>query len=386
MPLTMELKDPRSPVRGFIHDRFPNSRAVLQPANDELAQAVTIRPPERVPYSTVGMALDYRLRYYFGITLSRQLTAFRGAAWDIRPGSPADGFFAGLDDTVQRMQPVDRRLDPLQESQLAKCCHVLALFEERYRRGRSIRSPLRDLPSEGGPECLLAILPFAAVDDLCALSWAFYDNFTDLIGGAREVVLNPSFDGSRDVRGADADVLLDGCLLEFKCSVTPKIRTLALYQLLGYVLLDYSDRHRIRSVGVYMARQQVLFRWPLAELLCTMAGSPAPDLADIRAQFRKVVEEARVNRSAPTVPMKATETTRSAAISRWELAKYANIIDSVRGRGGAGAILRLEEGESERTAKFRLFMAARQRGLNLRWEKSRPGELRLVLIPRDEQP
>ena len=57
-----------------------------------------------------------------------------------------------------------------------------------------------------------------AVADLCALSWAFHDRFADLLG--RRAAFNPSFAGSRDVGGADADLILDGCLIDIKTTKT----------------------------------------------------------------------------------------------------------------------------------------------------------------------
>ena len=297
MPLTDELKDPNSPVRQFIRGHFPDSGAVTRGANTKLAQAAPILPGDRVDWATVGRALDYRLRYYFDITPADKLTAFRGAMWYIRPGSVADRFFAGLDRNVQGMRPVRSRLDEPSEPTLARYCYALALYEELYRqRGASSHSPLFVPQPVTNIDELLAIPSPAAVDDLCALSWAFYDRFSDLISGTQKITLNPEFEGSRDVGGADGDVIVDGCLLDFKATKNPKLEAAWLFQLLGYVLLDYGDRHQIREVGVYMARQQVLLRWPLAELMGLMAGAPIPDLADLRAQFRQIAEGVRATR------------------------------------------------------------------------------------------
>jgi hypothetical protein len=292
MSLTSHLKDISSPVRQFIHSQFPNNRAVVRDAKDVLVAATTTRPSSPVPYSTIGMALDYRLRYYFSITPSEALVAAKGADQLISAQRElfwlAAEFFESLKVALDELQPVRQRLDAQHESRLAQYCYVLALFEQLYRAGLDIRSPLLVPIPADSVEALLAIPQPAAIDDLCTLSWVFYDGFTDLINGAREIVLNPTFDGSRDVGGADADVILDGCLLEFKTSVKPKLDPFALYQLLGYVLLDYSDRYQIQGMGVYMARQGVLLRWPLTELLRTMAGAPSPDLADIRGRFRQI--------------------------------------------------------------------------------------------------
>ena len=93
------------------------------------------------------------------------------------------------------------------------------------------------------------------------LSWRFYDNFNHLLSLPHS--LNPNFDGSLDIGGADADLIVEGTLIDIKATITQKIRPDWLWQLLGYVLLDYSDRHRINSIGLYMARQGIFFQWDL---------------------------------------------------------------------------------------------------------------------------
>ena len=62
-----------------------------------------------------------------------------------------------------------------------------------------------------------------------------------------------------------------------------------------------------------------------------------------------------------------------------DLTPYFSIIDSIREQGGVGAQLRLEEGETQRTVKRRMSVAAKQRGYELVWRKSQNGQLRFVL-------
>ncbi len=62
-----------------------------------------------------------------------------------------------------------------------------------------------------------------------------------------------------------------------------------------------------------------------------------------------------------------------------DLTPYLGIIDDVRRQGGVGGVLTLALGESQRTEKRRLSLAAKQRGYHLTWRKSPPGELRFVL-------
>src|SRR5207249_6127316 len=93
-----------------------------------------------------------------------------------------------------------------------------------------------------------------------------------------------------DVGGADGDLIVDGCLIEFKTTVDPcdQIRK-SLHQLLGYVLLDYTDRYELREVGFYLSRQRVLVQWSLEELMEMMAGGSHPELPELRARFQEIV-------------------------------------------------------------------------------------------------
>jgi hypothetical protein len=121
-------------------------------------------------------------------------------------------------------------------------------------------------------EELLAVPERAVIDDPCQLSALCYDRFHDLL--TLPHVLNPTFKGSSDVDGADADLIVDGCLIDIKASMNSKINPEWLRQIVGYVLLDYDDTYQITSVGISMARQGMLFTWPLADLLSQLDFRP----------------------------------------------------------------------------------------------------------------
>jgi hypothetical protein len=301
MSLTSLVRDTRSPVRQFLQAQFPHVDAALQPHRAEWTDIPTI---PGYPYDTLGMALDYRIRYYFEAGSCQDLIAWSGAkAGSIYSGGdlldgrlmmlrPFHEFFARLTAALDHLQPVRRRLGRPEEGLLARYCYVLALFE-RIRREGPERSPLLEQAVKATIEELLAMAEECWLDDLRELSWAFYDHFADLL--TQPVRLNPTFEGSRDVGGADADLIVDGCLIEIKMTTQPrrldKWRE-RLYQLLGYCLLDYSDEYAIREVGVYLARQHVLLRWPLDELMRTLAGGDVPSLDALRSQFTAVARAA----------------------------------------------------------------------------------------------
>ncbi len=362
-----------------------------------------ILPPasaERYPYDLIGMAIDYRLRFYFEETPLRDLVAYQGMTNDemvacrlslassddrnimvehgaqiyelgdfvleIVPLSGVQGekaltevphplrelkvvggmlsysgslvddldsefdemcsacgkvFFLGdgtvarpnvdvfansLRDALMEVSPVKRRLGRSEEELLARYCIVLSLYEMIFRSGGRVPEPLR-LQSTASPwvattvDDLLAIPQSHWIDDLCTLSWAFYDDNADVL--ERPVILNPTFDGSASVGGADADMIVDDCLVDFKLTIDSELKKLGdwLYQLLGYTLLDYRETYRIRGVALYLPRQRTWLRWSIEDLIDKLSDhdSPIPPqsndeigtaLGNLRAEFRRVVE------------------------------------------------------------------------------------------------
>jgi hypothetical protein len=109
---------------------------------------------------------------------------------------------------------------------------------------------------------------------------------------AQLVTLNPTFVANRDVGGADADLIVNDCLLEIKTTVQSAIDTQWIRQLIGYVLLDYDDAHGITAgitaVGFYLPRHGVLRSWPLQECLAALTGDTAASLSSLRSEFRVV--------------------------------------------------------------------------------------------------
>jgi len=247
----------------------------------------------------VGTALDYRIRYYFRVTPYKKLVATQGAALMLAESSINErvvtNFFEGLSDFVDRVQPARRRLDLRQEKQLARYCLVLALFEQVYRAGvyRILfsNSPLAfaSVVVSFRRNFLLDLVSPEWVDDVVAQSYAFYESQSDLC--CRRAVLNPTFEGSRDVGGADADLIVNRCLIDIKSTLRPAVSRHLLYQLLGYVLLDYENAYRIREVGVYWSRHRVLRTWPLDELITKLHGEYV-SLQTLRVEFQKRLRSA----------------------------------------------------------------------------------------------
>lgn len=297
------------------------------------------------------MAADYRIRYYFANTVTEipeNLTARRGVdilylfalpatqlgasepsrwVWRTRvtsdnhtiemgvpvPQSMEDEevdkffanveilresarkFFEDLDKDVRKIKPAGRRLPRDQEELLARYCYVLAIFDTfGYRLGKiSLDSPLIYPEVKRTTGELLSIAEDAWIEDLCSLSWAFYDE-----GFPRELlsspaVINPMF--TEKGVGYNGDLIVDGCLVDVKTTVQPKLSREWIYQLLHYVLLDNEDRYSIREVGIYFTRQQELLRWPISDLLFALNGDAVPPLDKLRDDYAVALNKSARN-------------------------------------------------------------------------------------------
>jgi len=298
LSLTSRLDTKDDPIRLFLHERFPNTRPLINDLRQTVVGVETIRPELTVPWFLLGHAIDYRIRGYF-MPLKFPCTA----EWVLQ-GAESDDSDEDLWETWEEISRelerqaleihgIGRRLEQREEEWLARLCVILAMFEVYYRAAVIVLE-LQAIDSQNlTVQTLLAIPEQHWVEDLCAMSWAFYKNSHHMLN--EPVVLNPSFEGSGAVGGADADLILNHCLLEVKATISFKrSRPEWLYQLLGYTLLDFSNQYEIASVGFYLPRQVQYIRWPLSRFLSTFMGSEAPPLAVLRAEFKQVTQLPRV--------------------------------------------------------------------------------------------
>lgn len=314
MSLTSALENRKGAVAEFFANRFPNVRPMQREFRGQMTGRPVIRPSatgNAVPWGTIGTAIDYRLRYYFAAYPLEETVAFEGLG-TLSPGAvialigksestpsqkrhtrdrwtkPLAEFAASLDHVLTTSSPVGRHLPQQIEDDLNRHCYVLALLEQFYRVGQGVNSPLLGLPKRAGVGKFLDLAdPW--LDDLRWLSWAFFRECRELL--AREHVLNPRFAGSSLIGGADADFVVERCLVEVKTTIKPVLRSLLVYQMLGYVLLDFDDRFSLDEVAVYMSRQSTLVRWPLQAFMEALAGEPV-SLPVIRRDFERMLSSA----------------------------------------------------------------------------------------------
>lgn len=325
MSLTSHLDNKNSPIGQFIKQRFAHTSTLTKEPNRQLKNVHTLCPilqvGEQYPYGLLGTAIDYRIRYTFGITPYQRLVAWHGAMklivkawesdndiplnWENLPVGlplPADAsgnllklaegpypfklvqaFFASLDTVLQTVQPVGRQLEPEAEHTLDRYCVVLSYFEQVFRSSAYLQGPLMQPTVKQSVAELLAIPQDAWLNDMSGMVSLFFEQYQHLISHPH--ILNPTFAGSHDIGGADADLVVDGCLIDIKASVASQIKAEYLYQLAGYLLLDYDDALHINSMGIYLARQGILFAWPVAEFLQKLTGNDV-SLAKLRHEFQ----------------------------------------------------------------------------------------------------
>ena len=332
MSLTSHLKH-KGAVYSWMRAQFPivNRRSILSESRPTLKAATTHLPTLnakaefKYPYAIVGTAIDYRLRLHFA-PFHQNLVAHHGArilsdkglrtqyflmaglgvpsssSEDSVPSDIIDQFFADLDLVVARLAPAGRMMSAEEERELARYCFALAHFESIYRAGPWINSPLRGADSPQSVEELLNLCAPEVANDMAALSRLFGKNCGDLIALGAGIKQNPTFAGSALIGGADADFIADSCLWDIKTTIKSNFGGEWIYQLLGYVLLDFEDEYRIREIGIYMARQSLRLQWSLEELLETLCETGTAPLAFearlawLRAEFRTLLENMEIER------------------------------------------------------------------------------------------
>lgn len=292
MSLTSLLRAKGSPLRATFQELLPDTPAFLRRVNDDLVSSpLNTKKPEDSSLS--GMALDYRLRYYFAITPPENTAAAHGAA-GMAHGNEAlasafEERFGALHTSVLALNPVGRQLPDDDETTLAKYCIFLSYCEQFYRSGKSL---LVDLALRTGEltEEPWRLAPPKTVSDVAAVSRSFFEHQYPLLA-SRPLVLNPTFAGSADVGGADADIIAGDSLIDFKSTIKARpVGGQDLYQLLGYACLDYTDEYRIRSVGLSVLRRDALREWDLEELTEAASGGKT-SLPKLRARIQAVVGE-----------------------------------------------------------------------------------------------
>lgn len=295
MSLTSQLRDPNSPVARFFAENFPDHRGFASAWSKRVRLLPTIRPEGATadyPWPLVGAALDYRIRVCWeAYPAESTVAALGGGEGGYLPIS-SDGLallWANLSSRWNAMMDCIAGRDRCSlradlEDALARMSMALAAFEAVFRSGQLPEMLSRALGEPGGADELLRRIPDAVVADLVRLIDGFAGSDHRYLH-PRSIVLNPTFDGSSMVGGADADVILDQILWDFKATIRPERTTYWPYQLLGYGLLDFGDRFRLEGAGIYLARQKTWVSWSWPELMDLLGMEGSWDIQEWRGRF-----------------------------------------------------------------------------------------------------
>lgn len=102
----------------------------------------------------------------------------------------------------------------------------------------------------------------------------------------------PKFEGYERIGEVNGDWIIGETLIESKTVIKmdrSKLREILL-QLIGCILLDLNDHHKIRSVGIWHTRAGVYKQWELGELLnCETGEALEVRLISLRKEFHELL-------------------------------------------------------------------------------------------------
>lgn len=289
MSLTSELNR-RSPVSQFIRRQFPNIPQMVRAANKQAAGTEPMLAPAGTAPRTLadlGMATDYRIRFNYPEMDLEQTKARQAGAllelfvntetplldpsqdiYEVVPGHILDGFFYELKNFLTLVRPDQGVLNPSDEATLCRYCYIMAMMEEGLRSG-VIHAGLMWQPRDVAE--FISKPPEWILDDIAAQNALYREAMAEFLN--QPATLNPTFKGSADVGGADADLIVGGCLIELKSS-RRNLASKDLYQAIGYCLLDYEDKHGINAVSVYRSRYGINHCWEIDDFLIRAMQQP----------------------------------------------------------------------------------------------------------------
>jgi len=287
------LGESASPVWRWMAGMFPEWKPLLAGVRSA-AGAIHLDPGDGVALGTQGSAIDWWLRFLIDPAVPDLRLAFAGSQFMSRHPAPtaARSLFSAA---VDSNPVVFGNLLQQDEETQARMCYALALFTE-FRRAPIRQSRLLTLTSGSGAQSILDLATAAEVADIIRMRDSATRIFLPSVPKG-PVTSGPVFEGSQDL-AADADLIISDTLVEFKATRGSRPRAdgtrpvrferTDLYQLIGYLLLDYSDNYKIRNIMFYAIRYEHHTTWPVTELLDIAAGRPL-DLAETREAFKTIL-------------------------------------------------------------------------------------------------
>lgn len=291
MSLTSELRRTDSWVNRFFKDRFPKITSFVREEAGPDVQAMAIRVPLTCGNpSLIGTAFDYRLRIRFGTDFSASEVLKCGIFRMMDAGDSGLGKLG----QVWGGAMLELLSEPPEgnEDKLARVSIILAWLDAGYRSGGRWSPGMRKVAKN------ILISREATwgrcapvVDKSMAGELAMLMCLAEIRLPAANATCGPTFDGSRYVGGADADIVIGGCLYDVKTTVKPREKLPeSIRQLIGYALLDWNDKCGLEQAGFYFSRQGEWKSWPIQELIVRGTGDSKETLSELRNDFRSLAE------------------------------------------------------------------------------------------------
>jgi hypothetical protein len=277
MSLTSELRNPDSLISVWLRESMRPAavQAIVGNFNSILARKSPI-VINGVDPAIVGTAFDYMFRWMINPLQTHKLVAMQGAYL-------ADRYFTAKYHHSAAEATVSQIVD-LGNANLdlrPQCSVVLAWFEGIFRGGRHL-DKIESIYQQKDAQSLLNTVPKSEALDISKLAETILSVWGSRIN--QPYVPNPTFAGSVDVGGADADWILGDTLYDCKTSRKRNPFDVQHFlQIVGYVLLDYDNTYNIQQVGWYFARQQIILEMPINRIF--------RDLTKSRESLRKCLSE-----------------------------------------------------------------------------------------------
>jgi hypothetical protein len=296
MSLSSHLEDRTSPVRQWFEARLPVPRSLIVATNRAARGRARECPRPSVPGSNpglVGTAIDYVMRaFLLNDPFPRTAAATGAELLDRFNAADIDALCRGALEEIAAVRPWEQPPEGIVLATVCDACIVLASLEQAYRGGLPVLMAWKEWldTADGDATALRALLASESTrEDLVTLASACVPDHL-WCRDCTTAYPNPQFALSIPLGGADADLVVDGQLIDFKTSKKATvIGTTEIRQLLGYALADTDDVYKIQRVSLSALRWGTHTSWPLTELLAELSGDPDPSLAAWREDFAAVV-------------------------------------------------------------------------------------------------
>jgi hypothetical protein len=280
--LTSHLRDRTSNVRAFFELRLPNTPEVVKEANRALRDG-------RDEPELAGTGVAWLVATAADVLLN---------AW-LEPAAPPAWPALAIDETSEMMRFHSERAVQTMFAERPESLSS-AQSEEVVRHGLLLATLVGVARSPNARAHVAERLAgaSASLDDYARRLWTAADE-EDLRGlmpavlndhrsirASRRIAVNPTFMLSAALGGADADLVADRVLWDYKATGQTRIvRREEIWQILGYALADSINEFEIDSVGISALRWRRKVQWQLVDLLAQLSGDGRTPVSVWRREF-----------------------------------------------------------------------------------------------------